>query len=95
MQAAIKSRLFSQLGKEINSYIKKGKIKDNFLDEEQKKQSLYDILKFIDESSPSDDRFKAMKTLFFDQGRTNFVTSVHANMQAVGKGRSFNFKSSV
>jgi hypothetical protein len=65
VQASIKWKLFSQLGKEIKNYIEAGKIKDDFLNEDSKKQSLSDMLKFIDESSPSEDRFTAMKSLFF------------------------------
>lgn len=65
VQASIKWKLFSQLGKEIKSYIEKGKIKEEFLDKEQNKQALSDLLKFIDETSPNEDRFIAMKTLFF------------------------------
>ena len=64
VQASIKWKLFSQLGKEIKDYIAKGKIKEDFLDKDQNKQSLSDLLKFIDETSPSEDRFNAVKTLF-------------------------------
>lgn len=64
IQASIKGRLFSQLGKEIELYIKKGKIQEDFLDREQSKQSLSELLKFIDKSAPDEDRFKAMKSLF-------------------------------
>ena len=65
VQASIKWKLYSQLGKELKAYIEKGKIKENFLNEEQCKQSLSDLLKFIDETTPGEDRFNAMKTLFF------------------------------
>jgi len=65
VQASIKWKLFSQLGKEINNYIEKGKIKDNFLNTDQNKQSLSDILKYIDENSPNEDCFEATKSLFF------------------------------
>ena len=64
IQASIKWKLFSQLGKEIKDYVEKGKIKEYFLDTEQHKQSLSDLLKFIDEESPEEDRFTAMKSLF-------------------------------
>lgn len=65
VQASIKWKLFSQLGKEIKEYIEKGKIKKDFLDKPQNHQSLYDLLRFIDESTPDKDRFNAIKTLFF------------------------------
>lgn len=64
VQASIQWKLFTQLGKEINDYIDKGKIKEDFLEKELSQQSLYDLLKFIDESTPGEDRFSAMKTLF-------------------------------
>ena len=65
VQASIKSKLYSQLGKEINEYIKKGKIKDDFLDNAQNFKSLSDLLEFIDEATPDNDRFNAVKDLFF------------------------------
>lgn len=64
VQASIQWKMFSQLGKEVKDYIDKGKIKEDFLDKEQSQQSLYDLLKFIDETTPDEDRFNAMKTLF-------------------------------
>ena len=64
VQASIKLKLFSQLGKEIERFIEKGKIKEDFLDKEQSKQSLFELLKFIDTDSPDEDRFEAMKLLF-------------------------------
>ncbi len=64
VQASIQWKVFSQLGKEIKDYIDKGKIKEDFLDKELIQQSLYDLLKFIDETTPDEDRFNAMKTLF-------------------------------
>lgn len=64
VQASIQWKLFSQLGKEIKNYINIGKIKEDFLENELSQQSLYDLLKFIDETTPDEDRFRAMKTLF-------------------------------
>ena len=52
IQASIKWKLFSQLGKEIKDYIEKGKIKENYLENETSKQSLSELLKFIDETAP-------------------------------------------
>ncbi|MDP8288630.1 MAG: hypothetical protein RAP03_18290 [Candidatus Electryonea clarkiae] len=64
IQASIKWKLFTQLGREIKTYIEKGKIKEDYLEIDHNKQSLSDLLKFIDETSPSEDRFMAMKKLF-------------------------------
>lgn len=66
VQASIKYKLYSQLGKEIKSYIEKGKIKEDFLNKDLNKQALSDLLKFIDETSPGEDQFNAMKTLFLN-----------------------------
>lgn len=65
VQASIKGKLFSQLGKEIREYIEKGKIKDDFLSDPKNFQSLHELLKFIDEAIPDEERFQAMKSLFF------------------------------
>lgn len=64
VQASIKSKLFHQLGEEINEYIDKGKIKEDFLGNNRSFKSLSDLLEFIDEATPDDDRFNAVKTLF-------------------------------
>ena len=64
VQASIQWKLFSQLGKEIKDYIDKGKIKEDFLENDLSQKSLYDLLKFIDETTPDEDSFNAMKTLF-------------------------------
>ena len=42
VQASIQWKLYSQLGKEINEYIEKGIIKDDFLDNAQNFKSLSD-----------------------------------------------------
>ena len=45
-------------------YTKRGKINENYLDEDLNKKALADLLKFIDDTSPVEDRFNAMKALF-------------------------------
>ena len=65
VQASIKCKLFEQLGNELRDYIDKGKIKEDFLNESQNQHSLSDLLKFIDETTPDEERFNAMKSLFF------------------------------
>jgi hypothetical protein len=64
VQASIKWKLFTQLGKEVQEYIAKGKIKGDFLNELQNEQALCELLEFIDECAPDEERFKAMKSLF-------------------------------
>lgn len=64
VQASLQWKLYTQLGNEIKEYIDKGKIKENFLDKQQNEQSLYSLLKFIDEATPDEERFEAVKSLF-------------------------------
>lgn len=64
VQASLQWKLYSYLGKEINDYITKGKIKEDFLSDHKNQQSLYDLLKFIDEATPDEERFNAVKSLF-------------------------------
>lgn len=64
IQASIKWRLFTQLGLEIEKYIEKGKTDEDYLDDSASLKSLSDLLKYIDENSPDDDNYFAMKQLF-------------------------------
>ena len=64
VQASIKWKLFSQLGQEIKDYVSKGKIKEDYIEEDLGKQTLSEMLKFIDEAAPDEVRFNAMKSLF-------------------------------
>jgi len=65
VQASIKFKLFTQLGKELKEYIEKGKIKENYYATNKNQASLCELLKFIDEEIPDEERFKAMKSIFF------------------------------
>jgi len=65
VQASIQWKLFSQLGIEMNEYIRKGKINNGFLQDPQNFHSLHELLKFIDESVPDEKRFETIKLLFF------------------------------
>lgn len=80
LQAWIKKSLLSQLGEEIRKYQKKGIIKSNILEDSHDRQFLLELLKFIDSEAPSEDRFKAVKSLFYqsvknniDEGRKVFI----------------------
>jgi hypothetical protein len=65
VQASLQSKLFLQLGKEIEGYMDKGKIKKDYLSSQQNLSSLSELLRFIDEEAPDKVRFKVIKTLFF------------------------------
>ncbi|MBU4346247.1 MAG: hypothetical protein KKH29_02845 [Candidatus Omnitrophica bacterium] len=64
IQASIKFKLLSQLGKELREYAEKGKIKDDILGSSKSQASLCELLKFIDDDVPDEERFKAMKSIF-------------------------------
>jgi len=65
VQASIKFRLMTQLGRELKEYIKKGQIKEDYFATHKTQASLCELLKFIDEEVPDEERFKAMKSIFF------------------------------
>lgn len=64
VQAAIKCRLYEQLGREIKYYRNKGKIKDDFFSTDKQRATLRELLEFIDNEAPDEERFKAMKSIF-------------------------------
>lgn len=75
VQAALKSTLFQQLGREIKDYQEKGRIAEDYLVDPKNLESLHDILNFIDETPPDGNRFDAMKRLFLKSTETNISTS--------------------
>lgn len=64
VQASIKHKFLTQLGEEIKKYIEKGKIKENYFATHKEQASLCELLKFIDEDVPDEERFRAMKSIF-------------------------------
>jgi|SRR3989338_900138 len=64
VQASIKTKLLTQLGREINCYIEKGKIKEDYLSSDLNRISFLELLKFIDEQVPDAHRFEALKSIF-------------------------------
>lgn len=65
VQGAIVGNLMTQVGREINKLIDNGKIKENYAETKYGFKSLQELLKFIDSEAPDEDRFKAVKTMFF------------------------------
>ena len=65
VQSALKGKLFEQLGREINELIETGKIPEDYADKKYGFKSLSDMLEFIDSDVPDEDRFRAVKALFF------------------------------
>jgi len=64
MAAFNKKNLLVQLGEEIKYYHDKKEIKENFLNSNKNKESLHELLKFIDNEVPDEERFNAMKSIF-------------------------------
>jgi len=64
VQALIKGKLFTQLGRELQKYKNKGEIKEDYFESDKNRMSFYELLKFIDEDVPDEERFKAMKSIF-------------------------------
>lgn len=64
LQALIKGKLFTQLGRELQKYKNKGEIKEDYFESDKNRMSFYELLKFIDEEVPDEERFKAMKSIF-------------------------------
>ncbi|MBN1779040.1 MAG: hypothetical protein JW816_02370 [Candidatus Buchananbacteria bacterium] len=65
VQGVIKGKLMQQLGREMKQLIEKGKIREDYAKTKYGFKSLADILEFIDSEAPDEDRFRAVKALFF------------------------------
>jgi len=64
MAAFNKKNLLVQLGEEIKYYHDKKETKENYLSSNKNRESLYELLMFIDEEVPDEERFNAMKSIF-------------------------------
>lgn len=64
VQATVKGKLLTQLGREIEEYRKKGRIKEDYFATHRNQASLLELLKFIDDEVPDDEVFRAMKSIF-------------------------------
>ena len=65
VQGALKGRMMAQAGKEIREFIEKGKLKEDYAETKYGFQSLAELLNFIDSEAPDEDRFEAVKAMFF------------------------------
>ncbi len=77
VQAAIKCNLLTQLGEEIKVYRNKGKIRENYLKSDINRATFKELLSFIDDESPDDVRFKAIKSIF--------ISSIEKGVDAKGE----------
>ncbi len=64
VQASLEGKMLKQLGKELADYKEKGRIKEDYFATSKNQATFYELLKFIDEEVPEEERFKAMKSIF-------------------------------
>jgi hypothetical protein len=64
VQASLKFKLLTQLGRELNGYREKGKIKEDYFATNSNQSSFNELLRFIDEEVPDEERMRAMKSIF-------------------------------
>lgn len=65
VQGALKGNMMKQVGREIKILIEKGKIKEDYAKTKHGFQSLSEVLQFIDTDIPDEDRFDAIKAMFY------------------------------
>ena len=63
LQAALKGRGWKQVLEEVHKLQKKGKIRSDFADQKNGLESLAEVLQFIDEETPDEDRLRAVKAM--------------------------------
>lgn len=63
-QSFRKGQFLSRLGEEWDSYREKGRIKDDYIDTEQHRSCLQELLGFLDNDCPDEIRFEVMKKVF-------------------------------
>lgn len=66
IQGALKFRLLTQLGRVLKELREKGKIKEDYFATHKQQATFIEMLKFIDEEVPDEERFKAMKSIFLN-----------------------------
>jgi hypothetical protein len=73
VQGILKARLFQQVGRELKDLRERGKIPDDFADEEHKYgfKSWVELLTIIDEETPDADRLEALKAMFYAVNKIN------------------------
>ncbi|MBI5530234.1 MAG: hypothetical protein HY918_01910 [Candidatus Doudnabacteria bacterium] len=65
LQGALVGKMKQQLGQELQFLLDKGKIKPNYGDKKYAVDSFAELLNFIDNEAPDEDRFDAIKAMFF------------------------------
>ncbi len=65
VQGALKGHLMKQLGRELIILQERGRIEEDYAGKKFGFQSLVELMAFIDSEVPDEDRFKAVKALFY------------------------------
>lgn len=65
MQGVLKGKPLKQLGRELTALQKRGRIEEDYANKKFGFQSLAELMAFIDSEVPDEDRFTAMKALFY------------------------------
>lgn len=71
VQASLKWKLLTQLGRELNGYIEKGEIKEDYFATNNSQASFNELLSFIDQEVPDEERMRAMKSIFLSSISVN------------------------
>lgn len=64
VQSIVKNTTLQQLGREFEYFQRKGRIKEDYFATNKNQVTLIELLKFIDEETPDEERLKAMKSIF-------------------------------
>jgi len=64
VQAALKGKIFKQLGVELRALMEKGRINEDYAKTKYGFKSLVELLDFIDSEVPDEDRLNAVKAMF-------------------------------
>jgi hypothetical protein len=65
IQGAIQGKMMQQVGKEIKKLVEDGKIKEDYARSKYGFKTLAELLNFIDSEEPDEDRFEAVKDVFY------------------------------
>jgi len=65
IQGALKGDMMRQVSREIEDLVEKGKIKEDYANTKYGFSSLSELLEFIDREIPDEDKFNAIKIMFF------------------------------
>lgn len=75
IQGAIKGKMMEQLGKELLRLVEDGKIKEDYAGSKYGFKTLAELLDFIDSEAPDEDRFIAVKSVFYAINSINAIDS--------------------